>query len=315
VQRAHFMHPSLQSIESQLGHSPLTQIAHPVLSQHKIDLWLKRDDLLHPVISGNKWRKLKYSVDHALSLGCDTLVSMGGAYSNHLHALACLGKKLGMHTIGYIRGERLQNLTPTLSDLAAWGMELRFISRADYRTLRWQGLPGKLPGQYWLPEGGAQTLALKGVMEMVDELGTGYDSVCLPCGTGATLAGVIQAVPKRVSVLGFAVFRKAEFLSDDVNRWLRRPYNNWQIVHDYSFGGFAKTGPELMAFIECFQALTAVPLEPVYTGKMLFGLFDWVAKGYFPPGQRIVAVHTGGLQGNRGYGHQRDQHTVNANDR
>ncbi len=302
------MPPFLAQLEQSFQRSPLVPVVDTRLQQKQVELWLKRDDLIHPVISGNKWRKLKYGVDHALTLGCDAIVSMGGAHSNHLHALAYLGKILGLQTIGYIRGEQNPKPTATLSDLAAWGMQLRFTRRSEYRILRtypgWQDLPGILPNQYWLPEGGAQTRALAGVAEMVREMDIPYDYLCLACGTGATLAGAVGAVPDQTAVLGFAVFKHAEFLSEDINRWIGPTRKNWQVNPDYHFGGFAKITPELMAFIEYFQARTRIPLEPVYTGKMLYGLFDLIKKDYFRPGQRIIAVHTGGLQGNRGfYGH------------
>jgi len=304
------MQPFLAQWEQSLQGSPLVQVADTTLRQKRVELWLKRDDLIHPIISGNKWRKLKYIFDHAMESGCDTLVSMGGVYSNHLHALAYLGKKLGVQTVAYIRGEQPKELTPTLADLIAWGMRLRFVSRAEYRALRqykgWQDLPGIQPNHYWLPEGGAQERAFAGVAEMVREIAIPLDCLCLACGTGATLAGAIGAVSGQTAVLGFAVFKHAEFLSEDIGRWVGPGKKNWHINHDYHFGGFAKITPELMAFIEHFQAQARIPLEPVYTGKMLYGLFDLIKKDYFSPGQRIIAVHTGGLQGNRGFSHHQD---------
>lgn len=298
------MHPELIKLEKTFNPSILTKIDDPRLSQYPIELWMTRDDLLHPIISGNKWRKLKYILDHALSLGKDTIVSMGGAYSNHLHALAYVGKVLGLKTIGLVRGEQPEALTPTLLDMKNWGMELRFVSRSDYRILRqykgWHDLPGLKPGQYWLPEGGALGLALNGVAELVAEIIIPYDTLCVSCGTGTTLAGVIDAVPEQVSVLGFAALKNAGFLNSDVEAKLSQPRNNWQINLDYHFGGFAKTSAELSAFIEDFELKTTIPLEPVYTGKMMYAVYDLIKKHYFKPGQRIVAVHTGGLQGKRG---------------
>ena len=299
------MHPELSKLELTFKLSILTKINDPLLDQFEIELWMKRDDLLHPIISGNKWRKLKYSLDHALSSGADTIISMGGAYSNHLHALAYAGKALELQTIGLIRGEQPEMLTPTLSDMKNWGMELKFVSRSDYRLLRqYKGchdLPGLKPQQYWLPEGGAQTLALKGVAELVNEIDVLYDILCAPCGTGATLAGIIDAVPGPVSVIGFAALKNAGFLQTDVASLLPQPCTNWQINLDYHFGGFAKTNAELMAFIANFEFKTGIPLEPVYTGKMMYALYDLITKHTFKPGQRIIAVHTGGLQGKRGF--------------
>jgi 1-aminocyclopropane-1-carboxylate deaminase len=297
------MHPELIKLEKTFRPSILTKIDDPLLAQYQIDLWIKRDDLLHPVISGNKWRKLKYILDHALSLGVDTIISMGGAYSNHLHALAYVGKVLGLKTIGLVRGERPETLTPTLLDMKSWGMELEFVSRSDYRLLRqykgWQDLPGLKIGQYWLTEGGAQALALKGVAELVADINISYDTLCVPCGTGTTLAGIIDATSKQVSVLGFAALKNAVFLTEEVEAMRPQSRNNWQINFDYHFGGFAKSNAELSAFIEDFELKTTIPLEPVYTGKMMYAIYDLIKKHYFKPGQRIIALHTGGLQGKR----------------
>ncbi|MGZ4989916.1 MAG: 1-aminocyclopropane-1-carboxylate deaminase/D-cysteine desulfhydrase [Methylobacter sp.] len=297
------MHLELIKLEKTFNPSILTKIDDPLLAQYQIELWMKRDDLLHPVISGNKWRKLKYILDHALSLEADTLVSMGGAYSNHLHALAYAGKVLGLKTVGLVRGEQAEILTPTLRDMAKWGMDLQFVSRTEYRQLRqykhWHDLPDLKPRQYWLPEGGAQTLALQGVAELVAEVKIPYDTFCVPCGTGTTLAGIIGAVPEQTSVLGFAALKNAGYLTAEVDAILSQSRNNWQINLDYHFGGFAKTNAELNAFIEDFELKTTIPLEPVYTGKMMYAVYDLIKKHYFRPGARIIAVHTGGLQGKR----------------
>jgi 1-aminocyclopropane-1-carboxylate deaminase len=299
------MHPELVKLEKTFTPSILTKIDDPLLDRHEVELWMKRDDGLHPVISGNKWRKLKFILDHALSSGADTIISMGGAYSNHLHALAYAGRMLDLKTQGFIRGEPPERLTPTLMDMQNWGMTLKFISRSDYRLLRHckgcYDLPGLKPGQYWLPEGGAQALALKGVAELIDEIDVPYDTLCAPCGTGATLAGLIAAAPGQVSVIGFAALKNAGFLTADVASLLPQPRTRWQINLDYHFGGFAKTNARLIAFIENFEYYTGIPLEPVYTGKMMYALYDLLAKHTFKPGQRIIAVHTGGLQGKRGY--------------
>ncbi|MEQ1531549.1 MAG: pyridoxal-phosphate dependent enzyme [Methylococcales bacterium] len=298
------MQAALSDLQNTFQTSVLTRITDPFLQEQHIELWIKRDDLLHPIISGNKWRKLKYILAHALAVGADTLISMGGSYSNHLHALAYVGKVLGLKTIGLIRGEAQQPLTATLMDMQNWGMELRFVSRSDYRVLRqYRGcfdLPGLKPGQYWLPEGGAQVLALQGVAEVITEIAMPYDVLCVPCGTGATLAGLIAQAPESVSILGFAALKNADFLNADVKNLLQRPKHNWQINLDYHFGGFAKTNSELLSFVDGFELNSAIPIEPIYTGKMLYGLYDLIRKQQFKPGRRIIAVHTGGLQGKRG---------------
>ena len=300
------LHPRLQELERQFFAAPLQPIYAPEFNHHKVELWIKRDDLLHPIISGNKWRKLKYILNQALFLQTDTLISMGGAYSNHLHALAFAGKALGVKTIGLVRGEAPRQLNPTLQDLQAWGMELRFISRSDYQQLRnyksHDSLPGLQAGQYWLPEGGAIELALQGIAESIAEITCDYASLVTACGTGATLAGLIAHAPASVQILGVAALKGADFLAQDVQQLLNTQgvnRNNWDITQDYHFGGFAKSKPVLPAFIQTFQNQHGIPLEPVYTGKTLFAVFDLLERGYFKPGQRIIVLHTGGLQGNR----------------
>ena len=306
------MHPKLIELEKKFNPSLLTAIHSPLLEKKQIELWVKRDDLIHPVISGNKWRKLKYILDHAITINCHTIISMGGAYSNHLHALAFAGKQLGLKTIGYIRGERPENLSPTLQDIQNWGMELRFISRAEYRELRNYKKYNELPahylkksqdGQYWLPEGGATELALFGVGELVSGIDMAYDVLCVPCGTGTTLAGIVSSAPAHCIVHGFSALKGADFLIKDVEKLIYEFSNNnkinWTIQLEYHFGGFAKRNNELLLFIEDFAEQHGVELEPVYTGKMFYGLFDLIKQDFFKPGQRIIAIHTGGLQGKR----------------
>jgi len=301
------MNQQLVALEKTLGLSTLNPIKEPFIVERGVELYLKRDDLLHPVISGNKWRKLKYILNHALSCGTHTIISMGGAYSNHLHALAYTGKILGLNTVGMIRGERPKDLNATLKDLQDWGMQLNFVSRSEYRQLReykqFDSLPKLKKGEYWLPEGGAMALALQGVAELVDEIDIDYDCLCVPCGTATTLAGLICATPKNKQVLGFSALKGAGFLIDDVNYLIKNSscHNNEWFVHlDYHFGGFAKQNSELLQFIKQFEEKHLIPLEPIYTGKMLYGIYDLIQQGYFKAGQKIIALHTGGLQGNRG---------------
>jgi 1-aminocyclopropane-1-carboxylate deaminase len=298
------MYLKLKLLEKSFNASPITPINHPLLQHHNIKLSIKRDDLLHPIISGNKWRKLKYNLNDAINQQADTLISMGGSYSNYLHALAYVGNKLNLNTIGIIRCERPAQLNPTLTDMLEWGMDLRFVSRSDYRTYRTfkktDDVPGLTPNDYWLPEGGSSQFVLQGVGELVAEINEPYDYLCVACGTGATLAGLISANTDQI--LGFAALKNADYLPEDIKQLLTQDYCNWQLITDYHFGGFAKINPELVRFIQNFEQNTAIPIEPIYTGKMLYGLFDLISKGYFKSGQRIIALHTGGLQGNRGFG-------------
>jgi len=297
------IHSKLIELEKSFSPSTLTQLFDPLLEQKKLKLWIKRDDLIHPIISGNKWRKLKYILDHALQLKAHTIISMGGAYSNHLHALAFVGKQLNLKTVGYIRGEQPQNFSPTLLDVQKWGMELRFISRADYRDLRNYKLFDQLPdiqqGEYWLPEGGATKLALQGVSEIISEIDIDFDVLCVPCGTGTTLAGLVDENTSDYRVDGFLALKGGSFLTQDVKALFGEKENNWSILLDYHFGGFAKSNQQLFSFIKNFSMLYAIELEQVYTGKMLYGLFDLIRQDYFEPEQKIIAIHTGGLQGVR----------------
>jgi 1-aminocyclopropane-1-carboxylate deaminase len=300
------VHSRLIELKKKFQPAPLTQLFSPLLERQQIELWVKRDDLIHPIISGNKWRKLKYILDHALTLGDHTIISMGGAYSNHLHALAFIGKLLNIQTIGYIRGERPQKFSPTLIDMQKWGMELRFVSRSEYRDLRGYKQHTQLPnikkGQYWLPEGGATKRALKGVGEIITEIVQQVDIFCVPCGTGTTLAGLIQSASPDCMIQGFSALKGAGYLTGEVEKLIDKPYVStakWNIQMGYHFGGFAKTTHELLLYIEAFEKEHSIKLETVYTGKMFYAVFDLIQRGAFKSGQKIVAIHTGGLQGNR----------------
>jgi 1-aminocyclopropane-1-carboxylate deaminase len=300
------LHPTILALQAEIGVSPLQRIVDSELNRHGVELWMKRDDLLHPVISGNKWRKLKYPLNHALRLGADTVVSMGGQHSNYLHALAFATQKLGMKSIGIIRGEPTAAYNPTLMDLQTWGMQLRFVSRSEYRALRQEPVPESRlvlsRAEHWLPEGGASSLALPGVAEAITEIDIDYDVLAVPCGTGATMAGLIANAPARTKVLGVAVLKNAGFLVNDVQQLLdcQNPgRNNWQIALDFHCGGFACYNQGLLDFICEFSIRHQLPIEPVYSGKLLFGIFALLRNGYFSAGQRIIAFHTGGLQGLR----------------
>ena len=295
-------------IESELGINTkaaiIEPIQHPILDEYKIELYIKRDDLLHPVISGSKWRKLKYTLLHALNQGHQHLISMGGAYSNHLHALAYIGHRLNLKTTGLIRGEQPAEENQTLSDLRKWGMTLEFVSRSAFRELRKNRAHNeKLQKQYggfWIPEGGANEYALNGISEIVKEIDMDFITLALACGTGTTLAGLAKSLPRELRVLGFSALKGGGFLEKDIKKLLRKDSkHNWSVNFDYHFGGFAKSNEELTSFIEEFQSHNNIPLEPIYNGKMLFGLFDLIKNGRFKKEQPIIAIHTGGLQGNR----------------
>lgn len=274
----------------------------PFLEQHKVDLELKRDDLIHPIVSGNKWRKLKYLLLDAREKGCKTLVSMGGNWSNHLHALAYAGKELGFKTTAFVRAHESQRLTPTLEDCRQWGMELVFTNRVDYAQLRhsfkWNHFAEQFPSSYWISEGGFSELAIKGAEEIGGELEQTYDQIFLGTGSGATLVGVAKACPDS-KVTGVAAFSGAEYLLEQLEPFLK-PQTNWRIDTEHHCGGFAKSNSELESLIDEFHQHNDVQLDLVYNGKCLLAIKDSVEKGRIKAGEKVLMVHTGGLQGMRG---------------
>jgi len=301
------VHPNIVTLNSKFRPGPTIRIDDPALP-HGTDLWIKREDLLHPVISGNKWRKLKYILDHALKLGYRNIISMGGAYSNHLHALAFAGRELGLATTGIIRGERPEQPNTTMKDLQNWGMTLHFVSRTTFRKLReckqWDSEPGQKYRGYWIPEGGSSPLALAGITEMVNDIPIEFQTIALACGTGVTLAGTISALVSDQFALGFAVLKGAGFLEKEVENLLRTTGKSVsqpaEILLDYHFGGFAKRNQKLIRFMTDFERRNNIPLDPVYTGKLMYGLYHLINNQKLK-NQRIVAIHTGGLQANRSY--------------
>lgn len=289
--------------------APLQQLHSKVWEEQGIALWVKREDLLHPTISGNKWRKLKYNLQEAKRLQHDTLLTFGGAYSNHIAAVAAAGQEFGFKTIGIIRGEEHLPLNPTLSFATSAGMALHYISREAYRQksepLYLAQLAELFGNPYIIPEGGTNELAVQGCTEIVTDIPIDYDYICCASGTGGTIAGIIAGLEGNKQVLGFPALKGSEFLKEEIEQLIHRynggRYDNWQLITDYHFGGYAKVKPELLDFIRSFQQEHQLPLEPVYTGKMFYGLVDLIRGGFFPKGSRIVAVHTGGLQGNAGF--------------
>ncbi|RDV14150.1 1-aminocyclopropane-1-carboxylate deaminase/D-cysteine desulfhydrase [Pontibacter diazotrophicus] len=289
--------------------TPLQQLTDPFLQERQVALWIKREDLLHPEISGNKWRKLKYNLQEAKQLQHHTLLTFGGAYSNHIAATAAAGKAFGFKTVGVIRGEEHLPLNPTLRFATSCGMQLQYVSREKYRQKDDPAFLQELSEQYnqpyILPEGGTNTLAVKGCTEIVKDISIDYDYVCCASGTGGTVAGIIASLAGKKQVLAFPALKGGDFLQKEIEQlvynFCGQTYHNWQLITDYHFGGYAKVKPELLAFMQAFQKQHHMPLEPVYIGKMLYGLFDLIQKGFFPSGSRVVAIHTGGLQGNAGF--------------
>lgn len=266
---------------------------------YQIEVVIKREDAIHPYISGNKFRKLKYNVQEAQRLNHDTLLTFGGAFSNHIAAVASVGQLCGLKTIGIIRGEELSEVSnPTLDYAKSCGMQLYFISRQAYQqkhtTSFLKTLSEKFGDFYLLPEGGTNALAVKGCEEILTKHDADYDYICCSVGTGGTISGIINSSLPHQKVLGFPAL-KGDFLREEIAKFALK--SHWDLITDYHFGGYGKIPTELIRFINTFKSNYDIPLDPIYTGKLVFGVFDLIEKGYFPKGSKILVIHTGGLQG------------------
>ena len=287
---------------------PAQQIQHSLLEQKKVKLFIKREDLLHPEVSGNKWRKLKYNINQAKDSGQIGVLTFGGAFSNHIAATAAAANKAGLSSAGIIRGEETLPLNATLSLAQEHGMIFEYVSREAYRNKEelLKKLGGSYKGYYPIPEGGSNALAVKGCAEILDDIDVNaYDYFALACGTGGTIAGLLAGLNHRKQVLGFPALKGGSFLKNDIDALTQayngKQYHNFQLITDYHFGGYAKWKPELIEFINTFYAEQHIPLDPVYTGKMLYGLFNMIVQNRFKPGTKVLAIHTGGLQGIAGF--------------
>lgn len=273
-----------------------------VLPKNKaVELFVKREDNIHPFVSGNKYRKLKYNLIEAKKSGFKTLLTFGGAYSNHIAAVAYAGQELGFSTIGVIRGKELKSKVAdntTLNFASKNGMQFKFVSRESYREKTSESFINHLRKTfgafYLIPEGGTNPLAVKGCEEILTVGDKRFDFICVAVGTGGTISGLINCSKPGQQVLGFPAL-KGNFLQQDISKFVNK--TNWELITDYHFGGYAKINGELVSFINDFKKQHGVPLDPIYTGKMMFGIFNLIEKGFFPDGSIILAIHTGGLQG------------------
>ena len=282
------------------------QIFLPILGEKKVVLFIKREDLIHPYISGNKFRKLKYNLDEAIKLKKKSLLTFGGAFSNHIVATAVAGEIAGLKTFAIIRGEELGlNLAKTLEENATLrrahesGMKFHFVSRELYRQKTSFGFIEKMKNKwgdfYLIPEGGTNIFGVQGCEEILSVEDKKMNFICCAVGTGGTIAGLINGSKRNQKLIGFPAL-KGNFLSEEIKKYT---INNkkWRLQKDYTFGGYAKHTDELIRFINDFNKQTGVLLDPVYTGKMMFGVLDLIKKDYFEENTKILAIHTGGIQG------------------
>ena len=277
------------------------EISLPLLDEKEVRLFIKRIDKIHPFVSGNKWFKLKYNLLEAKKQGLNTLLTFGGAYSNHIPATAFAAKEKGISSIGIIRGEEHLPLNPTLRFAIDNGMKLHYISRSNYKEKTSANFLEALKNQfgdfYLIPEGGTNELAIQGAKEILDKNDI-QDYICCAIGTGGTIAGIINASNDKQIVIGFPAIKGFEQLEKDINNWTNA--TNCIFINDYVGNGYAKINKDLVDFINEFNAKHNVPLDTIYTGKMMMGILDLVEKDFFLKGSSILAIHTGGLQGNKG---------------
>lgn len=290
--------------------TPLQKINDLFLTKYDIPFYIKREDLIHDQLSGNKWHKLKHNLQAAVDQGYTQVISFGGAYSNHIHALAFAARLFGLQAIGVIRSDE-KVMNPTLSDAIEWGMKIHYVSRQEYKKrdqqTYWQALQTQWGRAYVIPEGGNNALAVMGctdIVKRIDQHGVAYDVITVPCGTGGTMAGLIAESASNKKLYGFSVLKGDVELETRIAQRLSElgaiNHDNWQVIHGYHHGGYAKVSDKLIAFMKRFTDNTGVVLEPIYTGKMLFGLYSMIGEGRITKGTTVVAVHTGGLQGLRG---------------
>jgi 1-aminocyclopropane-1-carboxylate deaminase len=294
----------------------------PIHFPNGIELFIKREDLLHPIISGNKFRKLKYNLAEAKRLGYKKLLTFGGAFSNHIVAVAGAGKEFGFETIGIIRGEELMDKigeNPSLQFAHEHGMQFHFTDRTSFRDKTSPEFLSKLEQMfgsfYLIPEGGTNDLAIKGCEEILtSEDKNEFSHICCAVGTAGTISGIINSSSENQQIIGFSSL-KGDFLSEVICNFVQK--KNWYVNCTYHFGGYGKVSEELIDFLNGFYQETKIPLDPVYTGKMIFGIIDLIHNNHFPPHSIILAIHTGGLQGIAGMNHAlsaKNKKTIQYND-
>jgi len=280
----------------------------PAFSKHRVRLLVKREDLNHAFVSGNKWWKLKYNLQEAMNLKKETMLTFGGAFSNHIYATAAAAKELGLKSIGIIRGEETLPLNSTLSFAKEQGMKLHYVSRESYRKKNQADFIARLQEQfgdfYLIPEGGTNELAVKGCAELGEKLlnEIEFDYLCLPVGTGGTVAGIVSALKGKRKVIGFSSLKGGAFLREEIEHLLKSKRNtNWTLNSDFHFGGYAKMTDELKEFIIDLEKNHSLSLDPVYTSKMVYGIFKLIESNYFKKDSTILILHTGGMQGRTGF--------------
>ncbi|HEY0651817.1 MAG TPA: pyridoxal-phosphate dependent enzyme [Chryseosolibacter sp.] len=286
--------------------TPVQEIQHNALDKAGVRLLVKREDLNHPLVSGNKWWKLKYNLEAAVRCN-QPILTFGGAYSNHIFATAAAAKELALQSVGIIRGERVEPLNHTLAFAEKQGMTLHFVTRESYRTKTEHAflrtLTNKFGNYFLIPEGGTNSLALRGCEEFANQKlnPIDFDVLMLPIGTGGTIAGIVCGLNEKKEVLGVSVLKNGNFLHTEINillqKYSRKVYGNWSVLTSYDHGGYAKVTQELLDLVSAMKMKHNLPLDTVYTGKLMWAVLKEADRGRFSRGSTVLALHTGGLQG------------------
>ncbi|WP_232825714.1 1-aminocyclopropane-1-carboxylate deaminase/D-cysteine desulfhydrase [Algoriphagus litoralis] len=294
---------------------PVQALTHPLLEEKQVQLAVLRLDLVDPQVSGNKFYKLKYNLAEAKKKGKKTILTFGGAFSNHIYAAASAARQLHFTSIGVIRGEDADRSNPTLTHAKNMGMHLHFVDRNSYRQKNsaafLENLSTRFGDFYLIPEGGTNELAIQGTAEIVSEAHELYSHICVSIGTGGTFTGIASRIKKHQKLIGFSAL-KGEFIHQEVENLLA--FNRIQVKGaieirtEYNFGGYGKHKQEQIEFMKWFYNAFKIPLDPIYTGKMMFGVWDLIQKEHFPSGSNVLLIHTGGLQGNAGFAAQTGIH-------
>ncbi|WP_245693280.1 1-aminocyclopropane-1-carboxylate deaminase/D-cysteine desulfhydrase [Algoriphagus alkaliphilus] len=300
--RLQMLHPELIALQ---------HLTHSLLEEKGIQVAVLRLDQIHPLVSGNKFFKLKYNLEEAKRQGKKTILTFGGAFSNHIYATASGAQLAGFHSVGIIRGKDSDQNNPTLAHAQKMGMQLHFVDRESYRNKNSSEFLEDLKAQfgdfYLIPEGGTNELAIQGTKEIPGDQAHDFTHLCVCVGTGGTFAGIASSLKNHQNLIGFSSL-KGEFIHQETANLLEsnqiHAAGSFEIKTDYHFGGYGKHKPELIEFITWFYGEFEIPLDPIYTGKMAFGIWDLIKKDHFHPGSKILLIHTGGLQGNAGFATQ-----------
>ena len=284
---------------------PITIDPITSFSSSTIESSILRLDKLHPIVSGNKWFKLRYYIEDAIAHNASTIASFGGPYSNHLVALAFAAKENNLKSIGYVRATKEDAITPSLEEALAYGMQLEFIGRTHFQTIKNDLLKTNLHSSidnystYYIDEGGYGELGAKGAATILNEHCKSYNTIIAAVGTGTMLAGLIQAAAAHQNVMGIPILKNEASIEAEIKTLLKDSTKPFTLLHRFHQGGYAKTNPALIAFMNQLWETEKIPSDIVYTGKLLYAVDNLLKENYFKAGSKILVIHSGGLQGNR----------------